>query len=150
MTALSWTELSKPLVSGVSVIGAPAAASLRQRAGARIDLHSRGHACCERHVLRHLIDVDAHRDALRQTHPGEDRVDVGKPFSIGLCGRNIDAAGEAVDVTADNLSIAHQLDLGGIADPDRFKIRLLEIAVDPERISVDDGNLILPNIGVIA
>jgi hypothetical protein len=62
------------------------------------------------------------RDALPQAHPGKDRVDVGKSFSVGLCVRNIDAAGDAVDVTADNLVIAPQLDLGRVADADRPRL----------------------------
>ena len=82
--------------------------------------------------------------------PGEDRVDVGKPLPVGLRVRNIDAAGNAVDVTADNLAIAHQLDLGRVADADRFEIRFLEIAVDPERVGIDERDDVRPNIGVVA
>ena len=42
-----------------------------------IDLHGAGHAGRQDHPFRHLIDMDAHRDALGQPHPGEDRNDVG-------------------------------------------------------------------------
>jgi len=40
-----------------------------------IDLHSGGHASHEMHAIGYLIDVDAHRNALREADPGEDRVD---------------------------------------------------------------------------
>ena len=113
-------------------------------------MHGGGHAGREHHTIGHLIDVDAHRDALRKTDPGKDRVHVGKPLSVGLRVRNIDAAGDAVDMTAHDLALAHQLDAGGVADADRFEIRLLEIAVDPERVGIDDGDDVRPDIGVVA
>src|SRR6185436_17031549 len=80
----------------------------------------------------HLIDMDAHRDALGQAYPGEDGIDGSHPLTIGLRVRDVDCAGDAVDVTTHNLTVAHQLDLSRIPHPDRSKIRLLEISVDPE------------------
>jgi hypothetical protein len=46
--------------------------------------------------------------------------------------RHIDGAGDAVDVTANDLTLTHQLNLRAIADADRSEIRLLEIPVDPK------------------
>src|SRR6266853_1159388 len=44
----------------------------------RIDLYGGGQSGREDDALRHLIDMDAHRNALCQAHPGEDRVDRGE------------------------------------------------------------------------
>src|SRR5215472_13833729 len=98
----------------------------------RIDLHGGGHPGGEDHTLGHLIDMDAHRDALRQTHPGEDRIYSRQPLPVGLCVRDVDAAGDAPDMSANNLTVAHQLDAGRVAYLDPVEIGLLEIAVDPE------------------
>src|SRR6516164_2045385 len=106
--------------------------SLTRLRGARVDLHGRGHARREDHTLWNVVDVDAHRDALRQAHPSEDRVDLSQPCPVWLRVRNVNGACDAVDMTANDLTVAHQLDAGGVADPDRLEVRFLEIAVDPE------------------
>jgi hypothetical protein len=72
------------------------------------------------------------RDALGQAHPREDRVDVGDPLSGGLRVRNVDGASDALDVTAQDLAVAHQLDARQIAHADRSQVRLLEVAVNPK------------------
>jgi len=55
------------------------------------------------------------------------RVKIGVRLRV----RNIDwLAGDAVDMTAHDLAVAHQLDLGRISHPDRCEVRLLETAVD--------------------
>jgi len=68
--------------------------------------------------------------------PGVPRLKMGltvsNPLTVGLRVRDVDCAGDAVDVTAHDLSAAHQLDLSRISHPDRSKVRLLEISVDPE------------------
>src|SRR5260370_26891489 len=127
-----------------------AAGLLVRVAGSWIDLDGRRHPCREDHTMGHLIDVDAHRYALRQAHPGEDRVDVGEPLPVGLRVCDVDAAGDAADMAANDLVIAHQLDAGRVAYLDRLEIGLLEIAVDPERVGVDERDLVLPDIGVVA
>src|SRR5271169_5366132 len=76
----------------------------------RIDLHGRGHPSRQDHTLRHLIDVDAHRNALRQAHPGKDRVDLSQPLTVRLRVRDVDAAGDAADMAANDLAVAHQFD----------------------------------------
>jgi hypothetical protein len=47
--------------------------------------------------------VNAHGNALGQTYPGEDWIDVGKALPIGLGIGDVDAAGDATDVAVDNL-----------------------------------------------
>ena len=74
--------------------------------------------------------MHAHRYALREAHPREDRVDGRDPLIVGLRVRDVDCAGDAVDVPTRDLTVAHQLDLGRIAHTDRSKVRLLEISVD--------------------
>src|SRR5580700_493626 len=113
-------------------------ASSRRPPRLRIDLHCRRHPGREDHTFRHLIDVDAHRNALCQAHPGEDRVYVGQPLPVRLRIRDVNATGDAVNMAVNDLVIAHQLDAGWIAYLDRLEIGLLEIAVDPERVGVDE------------
>src|SRR6266568_6303886 len=69
----------------------------------RIDLHRASHAGRQDHAFRHLIDMDAHRDALGQPHPGEDRIDVGQALAVGLGIRDADATRDAADMTPDGL-----------------------------------------------
>jgi hypothetical protein len=54
-----------------------------------------------------------------------------------LCVRDIDAAGDAVDLAAEALAIALELDRGPVADADRLEVRLFKIAVDPIRVGID-------------
>src|ERR1700722_8034155 len=116
----------------------------------RVYLHGRSHAGDELHTIRYLIDLDMHGNALGQAHPGEDRVDRRKPHAIRLRVRDADAPGDAVDVAANEPAVAQQLDLGRIAHVDPAQFGLLEIPVNPERIRIDDGDLILPDIRIIA
>jgi hypothetical protein len=53
-------------------------------------------------------------------------------------------------MAANDLAIAHQFHLGRVADLDPVEAGLFEIAVDPERIGVDERDLVLPDIGVVA
>src|SRR6516162_3169632 len=100
--------------------------------GARIDLHGRRHPAGEDHTLGHVIDMDPHWNALSQAHPSEDRIYRRQPLPVGLCVRDVDAAGDAPYMAANNLGIAHQLDTRRVAYLDPVEIGLLEIAVDPE------------------
>src|SRR5437879_4204621 len=97
-----------------------------------IDLDGGGDAGRQHDTWRHHIDMHAHRYALREAHPGEDWVDGGNPLIVRLCVRNIDRTSDAVDVTAHDLSVAHQLDLSRIAHSDWSEVGFLEICVDPE------------------
>ena len=46
--------------------------------------------------------------------------------------------------------VAHQLDARPGRRRGSAEIGLLEIAVDPERVGVDERDLVLPDIGVVA
>ena len=87
-----------------------------------VDLYSCSHPLDKLHALWDLIDVDADRDALRKSDPGEDRVDRSHSLIVGLRVRNINGAGNAVDVAANDLTVTHQLDFGRITHADRFKV----------------------------
>src|SRR5580692_4640461 len=119
-------------------------------AGPRIDLNGGGHPGRKHHALGYLIDVDAHRNALRQTHPGEDRVDLSQPLPVGLRVCDVDAAGDTVDMAAGDLAVSHQLDFGRVAHLDRLEIGLLEITVDPKRIGIDKRDHVRSDAGVVA
>jgi hypothetical protein len=80
------------------------------RPSSTVDFHGGRHAGGESHALGYMVDMDAHRDTLRQTHPGEDRVDPRETSRAGLRIRDVDAARDAVYVTADELAVAHQLE----------------------------------------
>src|SRR5262245_46487950 len=104
------------------------------RACSIIYLDGSGHASCKHDAGRHLIDMHANRDALRKTHPRKDGVDICHPLTRGLSVRDVDRARDAVDVTAQDLTVSHQLDLSRIADANGSKVCFLEVSVDPERI----------------
>jgi hypothetical protein len=50
----------------------------------------------------------------------------------------LDAAGDAADVSPNDLAVPHQLDGRGVAFMDLFETGLLEIAVDPEGVGVHE------------
>jgi hypothetical protein len=108
----------------------------RSRPGS--DLDRGGHSGDEAHALRHPIDIDAYRNALREPHPGKDPVDQGHPFAARPSVGDSDGAGDAVDMSGERPIVAHQLDRCRIAFLDRFQAGFLEIAVDPIGIGVDD------------
>src|SRR3954451_1465023 len=66
-----YESLSIRAISGISV---------GLRAGAIINLNGGRHPGREDDARRYLVDMDAHRNALRQAHPGEDRVDISHPL----------------------------------------------------------------------
>src|SRR3984893_7235785 len=140
----------REVASALTRRSASLASSLDLRFGLRINLHGGRHPGRKDHALRHLIDVDAHRNALGKAYPGEDRIDRCKPLLIGLCVRDIDGARDAVDVATNDLAIAHRLCLWRVGLVDRAEIDLLEIAVNPERVGVDEGDYILPDICIVA
>ena len=133
-------------------IGEPASFSWIRSSGSawsRIDLDGGGHTSSKNHARRHLIEMDADRNALGQADPGEDRVDCCKSFLVGLRVRDVDAARDAVDVPPNDLAVAHQLDAGRVTRADSVEIGFLEVAVDPERVRIDEGDLVLPNTHVV-
>jgi hypothetical protein len=71
--------------------------SVGLRAGAIVDLNGGRHPGREDDARRYLLDMYAHRNALGQAHPGEDRVDSSHHLIVGLRVRDVDRAGDAVD-----------------------------------------------------
>src|SRR6516225_11634143 len=88
---------------------------LARWSSARLDLNGRCLAGGEHDALGYMVDMDPHGYALGQTHPGEDRVDLRESLRAGLRIGDVDAPCDAVDVAADDVAIAHQLDLRWIA-----------------------------------
>ena len=43
------------------------------------DVNGGGHAGSKDYASRNVVDLDADRNALRQLHPGKDRVEVATP-----------------------------------------------------------------------
>src|ERR1700760_1632869 len=108
------------------------ARSLRSRAHPVVDLGGGGHAGGQDDGRRYVIDMNADGDTLGEAHPRENRIDGGDALTVRLRIRDVDRAGDTVDVTANDRAVAHQLDPGRIADADGREVRLLEIPVDPE------------------
>src|SRR5215471_6797837 len=123
---------------------------LARWSSAMLDLNGRCLAGGENDALGYMIDMDTHRDALRQTHPGEDRVDRREALRAGLRIGNVDAARDAVDVAADDIAVPHQLELRRIALANGGQRGLGEVGIDPEGIGIDERHLVLPDIGVVA
>src|SRR5208337_5188766 len=111
----------------------------------RIDLDSRGHTGNQANAIGNLIDLDADRHALSEADPGEYWVDVCDPLVIGVCIGDVNGPRDAAHFAANDLSIAHQFDLGGIAFADRGELRLLEIGANPEGIGIDNRDHALPD-----
>ena len=78
---------------------------LARWSSARLDFNGRCLAGGENDALGHMIDMDTRRDALGQTHPGEDGVHGRKSLRAGLRIRDVDAARKAVDVAADDIAV---------------------------------------------
>jgi hypothetical protein len=57
-----------------------------------VDLNCGGHAGRKDDIGRHLIDMDANRDALGQAYPGEDGIDGSNPLTVWPRVRNVDCA----------------------------------------------------------
>src|SRR5262249_46978175 len=107
-----------PVALPHGLVRSPTGVRLRltpRRPSSMFDFHGGCLAGGENDALGHVIDVDAHRDALGQTHPGEDRVDLRESLWAGLRIGDVDAPRDAVDVAADDFAIAHQLELRRIA-----------------------------------
>ena len=88
--------------------------------------HRRSHASHQSDAIRHLIDADAHRHALRKPDPGEDRIYRGEPRLIRLRVRDVNAMSDAPDMTTNELAVTHQLDGRQVAlmDPAETKLKV--------------------------
>ena len=69
----------------------------------RVNLNRGSRSAHQPNAVRHHIDVDPHRHPLREPHPGENGIYRSESSLIGLRVRNIYAARDAVDVTANDL-----------------------------------------------
>jgi len=87
---------------------------------------------------------------LREAHPREDRVHRRDSLSVGLPVRDVDAARDVADVFADDVVMAHQLDPRRVSFLDGMQLRLLEVAIDPEGIRVDDRDLVPSDRRIVA
>ena len=96
-----------------------------------------GHSCDERHILRDLVDPDPHRNALRETNPGEYRIDVRQALRAACGVRGTDAARDALNPAANRGFISKQYRLDAVSDMDVGELRFLELGVDPIGIFVD-------------
>src|ERR1700722_12624517 len=94
-----------------------------------VDLHGRGHAGDQTNAFRNLVDSDAYGHPLRQTHPGENRVDRGKPLLVGARVGDIDAACRAGDGTMHEVVVTHQFDTGRITIANGGELRLFKISI---------------------
>src|SRR6202008_229478 len=121
-----------------------------RRLSARLNLHRRGQPSDQAYAVGYVLNLYSHGHSLGQAHPREDRVDLGKTELVGLRVRDVDTAGDANDLAANNFAISHQLDLRKIAVADGRKLRFLEIGIDPIRICINNGDYVLSYVGIIS
>jgi hypothetical protein len=115
-----------------------------------LDFHGDGLTGGENDVLGYVIDMDSHRDALRQAHPGEDRVDGREASRAGFRVGTLMPRAMLSTWPRTTSLVAHQLELGRIALADGAQRGLGEVGIDPEGIGIDQRQLVLPDIGVVA
>src|SRR5262249_11058660 len=122
----------------------------RRRANSVRDLDGSRHTGSKDHSRGNLIDMDADRNALSEAYPGKDRIDAREPLLIGLSVGDVNAASDAVDMPSSDLAVAHELDAGRVPDANRLELGLFEVAIDPERIRIHNGDLVLADTNVVA
>src|SRR5271166_4516744 len=96
------------------------------------DGNGAGRACDEFDASGNLIDMDAHRDALGQTHPGEHRIDARQAPAVRCAVLVADGVADAFDMADDRCVETHKRGARSIADMDPGELCLFEIAGDPE------------------
>ena len=101
------------------------------------DLHRRGSPGDQIDAFRQRVECNPYRNALRQTHPGKCRVDVGEQIVAGTPFTVVDAARDALDVSGQKRAFADQTHGRGVADLDSRQLGFLEIALDAKRVLVD-------------
>src|ERR1700756_337905 len=121
-----------------------------RRRSTRLNLHRRCQASDQAYAVGYVLNLYSNGHPLGQAHPREDRVDLGKTELVGLRVWDVDTAGDANDLAANNFAISHQLDLRKIAVTDGRKLRFLEIGIDPIGICINNGNYVLSNVGIIS
>src|SRR6202163_2960497 len=105
------------------------------------DNHCRCHACSQRYRRWHGVDFDSNGNSLGEPHPRIDGLDRGQ--ALGTDGRiwRADSARYAFDMPRQFLFKSHQINFGRVADSKAPEFSLLEIASDPIRIRINDGNI---------
>lgn len=116
----------------------------------RLDAHRCRRVGNEAHAGRHIVELDTDRDALRQPHSGEDRVDGCEPAPARGRVRYLDPPRDAVHVLLHFLGVADQADTDRGAVTGARQRRFFEVGVDSERIRVHDGQAALAHGRVVA
>ncbi len=83
------------------------------------------------------INVYAYRQALCESHPVERWIHVGKEVCPGGIVSIGDAARDALDIAFQVCAAAHQADVDRVPDAHLRQLSLLEVAIDPVRMAVD-------------
>ena len=81
-----------------------------------------------------VVERNPDRDTLRQPHPVEGRIDVGKQGGAGAAIAVFDAGRDAFHPSAQGVVAAHQPHVDGIAEVDARQLGFLEIALDVQRV----------------
>jgi hypothetical protein len=74
---------------------------------------------------------------LRQSHPVERRVDIGKQGCAGAAIAILDTGSDAFHSSAQHVVTAKQPHADGIADMDARQFGFLEIALDVQRVRIE-------------
>src|SRR5258705_1226406 len=101
------------------------------------DRYSGGAPGDEKKVRRHIVEPDAHRDALRQAHPAEGRIDERQQLAAGAAVLVLDAVSDALDVPRQHARIADQFYSRILADTNAPQLGFLEITLDAVRVGID-------------
>src|SRR5581483_8979378 len=105
-------------------------ADLPDRYGGRATGH-------EEKVRRHIVELDAHGNALRQPHPAEGRIDESQQLAAGAAVLILDTVSDTLDVSRQHACITDQFDRRLFADMDALQLGFLEITLDAERVGAD-------------
>src|ERR1700730_1308077 len=90
------------------------------------DRYSGGAPGDQKKVRRHIVELDAHGDALRQTHPAEGRAVLF-----------LDAVSDALDLPCQHARIPDQFYGRILADTDAPQLGFFEITLDAVRVGMD-------------
>src|SRR3977135_1962710 len=99
-------------------------------------LDSRGGSCNEFAALV-LIKRNPDWNALRQPHPVEGRIDVGEEGCAGAAVAVFDTGRDAFYASAQRVGTAAQPHIDGIAEVDTRQLGFLEIALDAQRVGIE-------------
>ena len=105
---------SVPRPTGLSRGGSPSAqrSGGRPLARRRVNDNRGCHARADQHTVGHLIDMNAHRDPLGEPDPFEGRIRIDEELGAGEIVAIGNAAGDALDMTAQRRRSTQQINLG--------------------------------------